>query len=71
MYGMIFTFVRPSKSCGPWRFQPNFSEDKDEQFSILNQLNQQLNYSFPDWLDRVIEVFFSTEFMVTLAIFMV
>ncbi len=67
VYGLVFTIVRPSRSCGPWRFQ-QVSSGVD--FSIFNQLNYQLKVSLPESLYDIIDVVFSTSFMISLAIVM-
>jgi hypothetical protein len=67
IYGLVFTVVRPSRSCGPWRLQLSTS---GKDFNIFNELSNQLRISLPEWLYSVIDVVFSNTFMISLAIVM-
>ncbi len=54
LVGIVFTFVRPSNSCGPFSLQY-----ADTEFSVFAEILNQFRASFPYDISRVIDLLFS------------
>lgn len=61
VFGFVFTLLRPSKSCGPWRL--HYIDD----FSVLGELNHQLDTITPRIFIDIIRFIFSTFFLLIMA----
>jgi len=68
LIGIIFSFVRPSRSCGPFSLQ--YTSTKRTEFSIFGEIIDQVKTLFPYDLTFLLKIIFSYWAMFFLAVCM-